>query len=34
MKNRLCQICNRQKFNHTFKEANECKKKFEKLKKS
>ena len=33
MKNRLCQICNRQKFNHTFKETNECKRKTAKLKK-
>ena len=34
MKNRLCVICNKQNFNHTFKEANDCKKKMAKLKKS
>ena len=33
MKNRLCVICDRQKFNHTFKEANDCKKKMAELKK-
>ena len=32
-KSRICSICNKQNFNHTFKQSNECKRKMAELKK-